>query len=194
MIHCVSARPAVRLPVALVLFGLSAVVASVGCDAPPDTFDYDDEPGDEYEAIAAAAVEETAATARTPAIVRQLEAATEGLLFTSESDYPLTVRYWAQPGGRPDAERVAELTGNAGKVVEEKSLAALLEGATTAQPWHSPEELESVRRYQQLERLLRKKLRFIRVFRYGTIEIHTVVVGVTRNGSWAGFSTVQIET
>jgi hypothetical protein len=129
-----------------------------------------------------------------PPIVAQLDEASAGLLFMSESDYPFEVLYWSHPGGSPTAAAVAALTGHGGEAVEEQTLDRFFQGATTPQDGQTADELETVRRYQDLVRLLRKKLAFIRVFRFGRIQIHSYVVGVTTSGAWAGLSTIQIET
>lgn len=132
-----------------------------------------------------------------PPLVSQLDSATAGLLFMSESDYPLEVLYWTRAGkpkGPPSVDELAALTGHLGELVEEQSLDTFFRGATTPQEGQSTAELETVQRYQDLVRLLRKKLSFIRVFRFGRIQIHSFVVGVTSSGAWAGLSTIQIET
>ncbi len=115
------------------------------------------------------------------AIVSQLERAADGLLFMSESDHPFEVVHWKRPGGDITAERIAQLTGHVGETVEEKTVEAFFRHHT------SP-------RHRKLVKVLRKKLSSIRVYRFGVIEIHSYVVGVTRHGSWAGLATIQIET
>lgn len=132
--------------------------------------------------------------AATPAIVKALQKATDGLLFMSESDYPFDVLYWRQPGGSPSVARIAALTGEDASVVEERSVDAFFDGAATPQDWHSPEDLQTVRRYQELVALLKAKLRKLKVYRFGTIQIHAYVVGVTSAGNWVALKTTQIET
>lgn len=133
------------------------------------------------------------ARARSP-VVRELEEAVKGLLFLSESDYPLEVLYWTKRKTPPTAVAVAELTGHAGEPVQEVPLAQFFRGATAVQPGASAADVETAARYQRLVALLRRKLTNIRVFRFGTIQIHSYVVGVTSGGAWAGVATIQIET
>lgn len=130
----------------------------------------------------------------TPAIVKTFQKATEGLLFMSESDYPWDVLFWRLPGGSPSAARVAALAGEDPSVVEERSVEAFFDGAATPQDWQSEEELATVRRYQNLVALLKSKLRKPRVYRFGRIQIHAYVVGVTSAGNWVALRTTQIET
>jgi len=130
----------------------------------------------------------------TPAIVKTFQKATDGLLFMSESDYPWEVLYWRLPGGSPTAARVAALTGEDAIQVEERSLEAFFDGAATPQDWHAEEDLVTVRRYQTLVALLKTKLRKLKVYRFGRIQIHAYVVGVTSAGNWVALRTTQIET
>lgn len=130
----------------------------------------------------------------TPSIVKTFQKATEGLLFMSESDYPWDVLYWRLPGGNPSAARVAALAGEDANVVEERSLEAFFDGAATPQDWHSEEDLLTVQRYQKLIVLLKSKLRSLKVYRFGSIQIHAYVVGVTSAGNWVALRTTQIET
>lgn len=128
-------------------------------------------------------------------LVRELERVTEGLVFASESDYPLSVVYWRQPVGTLTAGRIATLIRRPEPdTVEEVTFDDFFRVATTPQSWHTGQEQAIVRRYQALVRALKASLRDIHVFRFGQSTIHAYVVGVTANGDWAGLSTVQIET
>lgn len=171
---------------------MAAVLLAAGCTAEVGGGGDPDPAAESVGAIASDA--NRYAGKHPPPIVSQLDEAAAGLLFMSESDYPFEVLYFSHPGGSPTAERVAGLTGHAGEAVEEQTLEAFFRGATTPQDGQTADELEAVRRYQDLVRLLRKKLSFIRVYRFGRIQIHSYVVGVTTSGAWAGLSTIQIET
>jgi hypothetical protein len=151
-----------------------------------------DSPDDNPQVLVSASNQD--ADKRVPPLVAQLKAATDGLLFMSESDYPFEVLYWTRPGGMITAERIAELTGHAGEVVEERSIDDFFRGATTIYDGQTAQEIATVERYRQLVKLLRRRLSFPRVYRFGAIQIHGVVVGVTNAGAWAGLSTIQIET
>lgn len=133
--------------------------------------------------------------ARTPAIVRRLEHASDGLLFMSESDHPFRVLFWKRPSGVLNAARVAELAGEdpAGPI-EERTLDEFFEGATRVLPEYGAEELAVVERYRALVQLIRRELCHVKVFRYGVVEIHAYVTGVTRQGDWVALATTQIET
>lgn len=171
----------------------SSLALLVACGAPPDDAPASDQSPDQVEAVDEAL--EAAKLQKTPAIVRRFEDATAGLLFLSESDYPFRVLFWRHPGGVPDAGRLADLTGeNAAGPIEERTLDDFFRGATTVLPEYGPAELATVDRYRALVKLIRRDLRHVRVFRYGQIEIHAYVVGITKSGDWVALATTQIET
>ena len=173
------------------------LLALAACGAPPEGDEMpvaDDIDLDEEASITQPLTTPQPRRAPTPAIVKALRKATDGLLFMSESDYPFEVLYWRKPGGSPTAAKVAELTGEDASLVEERSVDAFFDGAATAQDWHSTAEFETVQRYQDLVALLKSKLRKLKVYRFGQIEIHAYVVGVTSAGNWVALKTTQIET
>jgi hypothetical protein len=183
-------RALLHFPVILLALAACGAPSQVDETSPGDDIDAD-------EAILSQAQPLTGAASRkapTPAIVKALRMATEGLLFMSESDYPFEVLYWRKPGGSPSAPKVALLAGEDPNVVEERSLDAFFNGAVTAQEWHSAEELETVKRYQDLVALLKSKLRKLKVYRFGQVQIDAYVVGVTSAGNWVALKTTQIET
>jgi hypothetical protein len=136
------------------------------------------------------------ATGKIPDVVSDLETASQGLLFMSESDHPLVVVHWTPRPlhAPPTAQRVARLTGHQGMPVEERTLDQFFRRATTSEPWHPVVDQGIVRRYQELVRILRRRLHSIRVFRFGRIDIASYVVGVTSRGTWVGIATHQTET
>jgi hypothetical protein len=180
----------VRFPLAAIVpvVALSLGFLVAGCGGPSDEGD----PNQLEEELVSSSNQY--AHGRPPPIVRELEEATEGLLFMSESDYPFEVLYWTRPGGSLTPERVAQLTGHVGETVEQRTLDDFFRAAQTPQEWQTVEELATVERYRALVKLLRAKLSFVRVYRFGLIQIHSYIVGVTNSGSWAGLSTIQIET
>nr|WP_228056891.1 nuclease A inhibitor family protein [Tychonema sp. LEGE 07203] len=56
------------------------------------------------------------------------------------------------------------------------------------------QERETVKRFQNLVRVLKQNLSNIQVYRVGNININAYIVGVTDGGDWAGLSTKLLET
>jgi hypothetical protein len=134
------------------------------------------------------------AQARSRAVVRELERAAAGLLYMSEADFPLEVIHFPAGRGPPSAAAVARATGHLAGTAAEQTLESFFAIAINAQPWHTPVEQESVRRFRALLQILRSQLRHARVFRFGALDIDAYVVGVTSAGDWAGLCTHLVQT
>lgn len=78
--------------------------------------------------------------------------------------------------------------------VRETSLDKLAAAVTTDQDWHGPDEQAVVQKYRRLFELLKNKLRELKVFRVGDIEVTIYIVGRTPQGDWAGLKTWAVET
>ena len=127
-------------------------------------------------------------------IVDQLKAATQGLLFMSESEYPFEVFLW-EALAPVTPEKVVQQTGHPQNTpVEVVEVENFFRVATTESEWHSEEEKETVRRYQSLVKKLQNYLSDIKVYRLGHVEIDVYIVGQTPTGNLAGLSTHVVET
>jgi hypothetical protein len=129
-------------------------------------------------------------------IVAELQKASEGLLFMSESDYPFKTFLWEGCAGEPlSKDRLLSLTGHSpGQSVETIDLDDLFHVAIKDQDWHGPKEREAVKKYRELVALLKEKLLNIVVYRIGQVEIDVYIIGSTESGDLAGLSTRVIET
>ena len=136
-----------------------------------------------------------ATSAERNALVRELERLTEGLLFVSELDAPLTVITWPRPTGRPTASHLASLVGEPHpELVEQVSVDRFFRASLSVGPGQTAEDGLLVRRYTELLRFLKSRLNDVQVFRFGRITIRAYVVGVAPNGDWIGLATNQTET
>jgi hypothetical protein len=125
-------------------------------------------------------------------ILSELARAAEGLLYMSESDYPLeTVRL--EGPDEPTDERLRELAGKGADArVEVRRLeeffgrggAELPPGGGVARPAS----------FHQLVRVMRESLTDIKVYRVGEINIPVYILGRSRSGHWLGLSTRVVET
>jgi hypothetical protein len=118
-------------------------------------------------------------------------------VYSSESDRPFEFFSIHYPGRRipPDAEDFAALIGGDADVrVEERSLTDFFARHTaTSDPYDS--EAQKIRpRYEALMRLLSMRLRDVKVYRVGKIEVTCYIAGLDGNGNLAGLRTVAIET
>lgn len=127
-------------------------------------------------------------------LAEELRAATDELLFMSESDYPFEIIRWSGSDElTPDyLRRVANV--EAESPVAEVTLSDFFGTAAGEQDWKGEAELATARRYQSLVRLLEGELEEVRVYRVGEINIAVYVVGRSSEGNWLGVSTRAVET
>jgi len=126
-------------------------------------------------------------------LIDELEGATRGLTYMSESDHPFEVFDWG--ANEPTPEFLRRLGGgDADAPVETQTPAEFFRAATSEPDWKGAEELALARRFQALLRLLEENLSDLKVFRVGTINMPVYVAGRTPSGVWLGVSTRVVET
>ncbi|MEP7121097.1 MAG: nuclease A inhibitor family protein [Byssovorax sp.] len=129
-------------------------------------------------------------------LLETLGKATQGLLFPSESDCPLTP--YTFPGAKgaeptPAALLAAEhLPGDT--VVETLTVADLFEPFATAADDASAEDKAEAARYRAIVDLLGKELTDLRVLRVGKVDIDVYILGKDPTGAWIGLKTHVVET
>lgn len=126
-----------------------------------------------------------------PSLLQELQQASEGLLFMSENDYPLTAFVWekAADGFNPDL-LLARAGHPAGTLVETRTVDNFFRNAIRDDLYGE----EAAARFRQVVELLKARLTDIQVYRLGEISIDVYVVGKTSTGDLAGYSTRVIET
>lgn len=126
-------------------------------------------------------------------LINQLQQASEGLLWLSESDYPFEVICWEKVD---DIEaKLLELTdSNSETTIEVKELESFFKRVTEEKDWYEEEEMAECKRYQELVKLLKTHLADIKVYRVGEIEVNCYILGKTESGAIAGLSTISVET
>lgn len=112
-------------------------------------------------------------------IVKELKEAVEGLLVTSESDYPLEPFKWSG----------------------ENLLTATYLCHVSGKPENSPVEeidigtfFQFSGRFDDVASLVKSNLTDVRVFKVGRINIRVYIVGRSPEGNWLGLSTQLVQT
>lgn len=119
--------------------------------------------------------------------------ASKGLLYPSESDFPIEAFSFGDK--EPTSEALLEARGVAADTpVEETTIDSFFEGLIEAADDASEREQESARRFATLAQLLRDNLENIRVFRAGEVDIEVFVLGKHASGTWMGVRTNVVET
>src|SRR5205085_2195871 len=120
--------------------------------------------------------------------------AAEGLLVSSESDYPLEPFVWKQEGPfTPDA--LYTLTAlPATTPVTSQDVNNFFAPMLHLPDEPTPEARLRVRRFRNLVRVLRQTLHDVAVYKLGTVEIPTFIVGRLADGTVTGLRTTVVET
>ena len=126
-------------------------------------------------------------------LINQLNQASQGLLWLSESDYPFKTLCW---------ENVDEINAKLLQVTDStpetkiavRELDSFFKRVIEKKDWYKDEKLAECRRYQALVNLLKTHLIDIKVYRVGEIEIDVYIIGKTKSGNLVGLSTKVVET
>jgi hypothetical protein len=130
----------------------------------------------------------------TDSIATQLQQASTGLIFGSETDAPFEVIHWPTQEELTPA-KLLQLTNHPPDApVEIVSADEFFDAANAEENWHDEEERETVQRFQNLVNILKQNLSQLQVYRVGSIEIDAYIVGATPSGDWMGLSTKLVET
>jgi hypothetical protein len=129
-------------------------------------------------------------------ITNKLKKATDGLMFQSESDYPIELFYLE---GNEKKSIARDDILNVGKhpaktLVKTMKLEDFFASAIQEQSWHGAEEKEIVNRFRELVHILKEDLSDVKVFKVGKVEIDVYVIGKIESGDFAGVKTKVVET
>jgi hypothetical protein len=125
---------------------------------------------------------------------RELGDAARGLLFMSESDYPVEVVRWQNVSDVTPGYLRALAGEGASAPVEAVSAEQFFRAAASEPGWKGAAEISTARRYQKLLRLLGERLEDVRAYRVGAVNVAIYVVGRSPGGDWLGVSTRVVET
>jgi hypothetical protein len=126
-------------------------------------------------------------------LLEELREATRGLIFMSESDYPLEV--FVSGGAEPTRESLRVLAGaDESAPVETRGAREFFRAAASEPDWKGEDELAVARRFQALLRLLETSLSDLKVYRVGAVDIKVYVAGRAPSGNFLGVSTRVVET
>lgn len=128
-------------------------------------------------------------------ILDTLQTATDGLLYTSETDAPFAPVLWPDAPSPLTDSYVLALSGHPpDSRVEQVPPDAFFADLITDQDWFGPLEKQTAARYRALRDLLDRHLSELRIYRVGRTNIDIYLVGKTPCGSWLGLKTSAVET
>ena len=127
-------------------------------------------------------------------ILKDLQLASEGLMYSSESEYPFEVLCW-EGTSCANPETVKQKTNHSPEVpVKIVAVDDFFQRATTEEDWYGDEEKATTAKFQALVETLKTKLKNLQVYRLGEVEIDVYIVGETPTGELVGLSTKVVET
>ncbi|MEP7143895.1 MAG: nuclease A inhibitor family protein [Ferruginibacter sp.] len=144
----------------------------------------------------------------------ELEKASADLTYQSESDYPYQFFALQQRSLHEESDKLTplEFLGCIGlseelmndlkipidELIEERSLddffPTLEYLAESGGGLNDPDVIALSRRYRKLEKLLKKRLQEVKIFRVGAVDVRCYIAGFFNEGNIAGLVTISIET
>lgn len=127
-------------------------------------------------------------------LAAQLQQATEGLFWPSETDAGFEVVIW------PDLDQITteslrdRLHLDPETPILIQDFYRFFQPVTQEQAWHNAEERAERERYQALMEFLSENLNNIQVFRIGEVEIDIYILGQTPHNPVIGLYTQAVET
>ncbi len=122
----------------------------------------------------------------------RLSLLSKGLLFPSESEYPLEPFIWEKT-----TLSIKEILIRSGKNCDTPIATLTLEdffaSVVTEENWFDTQDREIAHRFRDLKRAIASNLENVQVFRVGKVEIEVYIVG-TINSDLVGLKTTVIET
>lgn len=126
-------------------------------------------------------------------LLQTIQEAAEGLLFPSESDFPIEPFTYGTE--EPSPATLLERRGLASDAqVEEVTFASIFEGLTDVEDDASDDAKASADRFLKLMNVLEENLQELRVYRLGQTEIEVIALGRDASGTWQGVRTNVVET
>ena len=128
-------------------------------------------------------------------LLAELEQATHGLLFMSESDYPFEPVFLRAETEHALHQQLRELAPASPEAhLETMSVDAFFRAAVAEPEWKGEAEIALAKKYQALVRLLKEKLDEVSVYRVGRVSIAVFIIGRSSTGNWLGIRTRVVET
>ncbi len=126
-------------------------------------------------------------------LIPELQAACEGLLWRSETDYPFEVAVLSANEQLLNIDRLLKNYPDDTPVAT-VSLDDFFGQAIIERAWLDSRELTLVQRYRNLRDLLETTLANLQVYRIGSVEIDVYLIGETEDKQIIGVKTKIVET
>jgi hypothetical protein len=125
-------------------------------------------------------------------LLAEIERATAGLVYVSESDAPIEP-YFGGTADTVDSRDLIEINTEA-EAYHVEGVERFFARLTAEKDWFGPRERKNAGRFRKLEELLTENLKDLRVLKVGRIKVDIYVVGLDASGNLAGIKTKAVET
>lgn len=127
-------------------------------------------------------------------VLALISRACEGLVYISETDAPVTPIDLGAADSI-DGEAILQRAGlKAVTDVSEVDAKKFFAKLTTIKDWQSESQRTRAKKFLALQKVLEKHLRSLRVYRFGTVRIDILIVGLDDAGQILGVRTKAVET
>ena len=132
----------------------------------------------------------------TDTLIDELRKLSTGLLYPSESDAPIDVFVWrtSEKGAITNDNIAFELHHPEDVHIGESEAEEFFDGVTDIYEWHTPEEIEETKQYQQLKDVFLANVSKPLQLWFGERKVDVVVYGRTSDGDYVGLHTFIVET
>lgn len=127
-------------------------------------------------------------------LVDAIVAATNGVIFVSETDSPVLV-FAGDDTGTDARETILRHAGLAGDTLtEEVQFDVFFAQLTTIKDWFGEAEMTRAKKFLRIKKLLEENLCDLKVYRFGRIRVDIYAVGIDADGRLLGIKTKAVET
>ena len=129
-------------------------------------------------------------------LLQQLRAASEGLLYISETESPLEVVHLqeVQDSSSLPATLINRTEMPEDTEIEIVELPYFFRNMTREEPEEGEGENQTARRYKELQEFLEQNLLEVKVYRLGKRRIQAYILGKAATGEYAGLKALLVET
>ena len=119
-----------------------------------------------------------------------------GLLYPSETDAPIDVYVWntAEKGAMTYDNIAFDLHHPEDVLISESEAEEFFEGVTEVYDWHTPEEIEETKQYQELKQVFFDNVSKPVQLWFSENKVDVLVIGRTSDGNYVGLRTFIVET
>jgi hypothetical protein len=124
--------------------------------------------------------------------LQQIQEASEGLLFMSETDHPFEIVAFRSSEVEKEMRQLSGKGNDA--VIEKQTVDYFFRNMVRVYPSYPDDQRSVAQRFLKLQELLKQKLKDVQVYRIGSIQVDVFIIGQLKDGGYGGLRTKVVET